>query len=311
MKAFTNESLYEIVIRLRDEIQIDTSPGRIIEFAVPNPDLGCGKYSGALHTGGLRHHSFKNWLDLAEALDCRLLLPQTIDEKMIRLRLQILDKSKSWHQSFQSREMEKYGADSGFSRINKFEEPVFLLDFLSCLHQIDIQPGWHILNLGINRGDEFTLLEKWLSPECRRSLHLTGIDFSASAIAAAQQRFGYEGVRFICADFNEISALNLGRFELILSIGTLHSPGIERQELLRQIVQKLCYAHSIVLFAFPNCRYFDGEIKYGARMKNFTEPELSLLFKDVAFFKKYLQQHKFSVRIFGKYYIFVLGKRSR
>ena len=60
-----------------------------------------------------------------------------------------------------------------------------------------------------------------------------------------------------------------------------------------------------VIFGVPNCRIVDGETQYGARMKNFRQPELGLLVKDVAFYRKYLQQHGRRVFVTGKNYIFV------
>ena len=61
------------------------------------------------------------------------------------------------------------------------------------------------------------------------------------------------------------------------------------------------------ILGFPNCRYQDGDTLYGARMKNFSQPELSLLIKDVSFYKKYLQQHRKKVFITGRHYILVTG----
>ncbi len=40
-------------------------------------------------------------------------------------------------------------------------------------------------------------------------------------------------------------------------------------------------------------------------MKNFTQPELGLLIKDVAFYRKYLQQHHKQVFVTGKHYLLV------
>ena len=42
--------------------------------------------------------------------------------------------------------------------------------------------------------------------------------------------------------------------------------------------------------SIPNCRVIDGETVYGARMVNFRQPELGLLVKDVAFYRKYLSE---------------------
>ena len=62
-----------------------------------------------------------------------------------------------------------------------------------------------------------------------------------------------------------------------------------------------------VIFGVPNCRYLDGEQRFGARMKNYAQPELGLLVKDVAFYRKYLQQHHRQVYVTGKHYILVTG----
>ena len=43
------------------------------------------------------------------------------------------------------------------------------------------------------------------------------------------------------------------------------------------------------------------------RLKNFAQPELGLLVKDVAFYRKYLQQHARQVFVTGKHYVLVTG----
>ena len=60
-----------------------------------------------------------------------------------------------------------------------------------------------------------------------------------------------------------------------------------------------------LLLSLPNSRYVDGEQLYGARMRNFSQPELSLLVKDLAFYRRYLQQHRRQVFITGKREILV------
>ena len=60
---------------------------------------------------------------------------------------------------------------------------------------------------------------------------------------------------------------------------------LDDREVVRQVVQNHLTDDGAVIFGFPNCRYVDGEIEYGTRMKNFTQPELGLLIKDVAFFR--------------------------
>jgi hypothetical protein len=74
------------------------------------------------------------------------------------------------------------------------------------------------------------------------------------------------------------------------------------------LVQDHLTEQGAVILGFPNCRYTDGEVVYGAKVKNYTEPELSLLIKDIYFIKKYLQQHRFRVTLFGKHDLFLVGQ---
>ncbi len=169
------------------------------------------------------------------------------------------------------------------------------------LARVAPRAGARVLDLGVNTGDELALLLA-LAP----SLHdatFVGIDHSASAIARARER--YPAMQFHVADLSTLGALDLGRFDLVISIGTLHSPGIDDREVIRQIVQNHLAPDGAVIIGFPNCRYVDGEVEYGTRMKNFTQPELGLLVKDVAFYRKYLQQHHRKVYVTGKHYILV------
>jgi hypothetical protein len=66
-----------------------------------------------------------------------------------------------------------------------------------------------------------------------------------------------------------------------------------------------------VILGVPNCRYLDGEQLFGARTKNFRQPELGLLIKTVAHWKKYLQQHRRKVYVTGKHCVLVTGAAER
>ena len=104
--------------------------------------------------------------------------------------------------------------------------------------------------------------------------------------------------------------LGLGRFDLILSVGTLHSPGlINSKALLMKLVQEHLEPDGSLILGFPNCRWTGGEVVHGARTRNYSRPELSLLFKDVDFAKRYLQQHRFKVTLTGKHYVFLTAGR--
>ena len=90
-------------------------------------------------------------------------------------------------------------------------------------------------------------------------------------------------------------------------MGLLQSGALDDHALVRTVVQDLLVPGGAVIFGGPNCRYLDGEIEYGARMVNFTEPELGHVIKDVAFYRKYLQQHHMQVFVTGKNYVLVTG----
>ena len=77
------------------------------------------------------------------------------------------------------------------------------------------------------------------------------------------------------------------------------------------IVQNYLKNDGAMILGFPNCRWIDGQMIYGAEVKNYNFSELSLLFKDVNYCKKYLQQKKFRVTITGKDYIFLTATSIR
>jgi len=112
----------------------------------------------------------------------------------------------------------------------------------------------------------------------------------------------------VTADLN--APLPVGRFDLVLCLGTLQSGSLDDRALVRRVVQDHLAPGGAVIFGFPNCRYVGGEIEYGARMVNFTQPELGLLVKDVAFYRKYLQQHAMQVFVTGKHELLVTGVPS-
>ena len=202
----------------------------------------------------------------------------------------------------QGRASENYGHDSEFARVQKLEEPTFRYDYAEALQRVNLKPHSRVLSLGVGRGDE-------LLPLSGYSHSFVGIDHSASALDAARERFPGENYRFIQADLGELGGLELGRFDLVVSIATFQSPGVQGHTLIREVVQHQLTESGCLILALPNCRYRDGEVRYGAKMKNFTQPELSLVVKDLAFYRKYVQQHRFRVFITGKYYLFLTAVR--
>ena len=303
-------SLLEIIAHVKRALAAGAPS---VTLDVLDPDAGRGLYAGELvaHAGQqYTHRPLRVWIDLAERFGLRLLTPrmpapQAHAAPIIRLTFERLDRGGRLMPTADD-PREKYGASSPFARISKLEDPYFVIDMAEALARLALPPHARVLDLGVNTGDELALLMQ-LSPPLRDAT-LVGIDYSASAIAAARERFASSpNVQLHVADLSNLVQLALGRFDLVISIGTLQSPGIDDRELIRQIVQQHLAPSGAVIIGFPNCRYIDGEVEYGTRMKNFTQPELGLLIKDVAFYRKYLQQHHRQVFVTGKHYVLVTG----
>jgi trans-aconitate methyltransferase len=146
-----------------------------------------------------------------------------------------------------------------------------------------------------------------LSKEEFENLKLVGIDHSITAINEARNRFPTNN--FYASDINDIDELNLGKFDLIISIGTLQSPSINYKLFLMNLVQNYLGINGAIILGFPNSRWIGGELIYGAMAPNYNYSEMSLLYNDVIFAKKYLQQKKFRVTITGREYIFLTATK--
>ncbi|HFU74086.1 MAG TPA: methyltransferase domain-containing protein [Helicobacteraceae bacterium] len=283
-----------------------------VTFEVLNPDLLKGSYAGSEHLlNGIhyRYWTLRSWLDLATELECRMLMPEASTETTIYIHYEKLASHSFHHDQYEDKH-EKYGATSHFAFIKKNEEPAFLFAYKKALDITDFSQKKRILNLGINQGDEFALIQELLSPESFANIEFVGIDYSRSAIASAQKRFNTPNVHFYAEDINQIDTLNLGQFDLIISIGTLQSPNINYKPFLMKLVQQYLTPEGAIILGFPNSRWIDGEMVYGAKMRNYSEPELSLLLNDIDYAKRYLQQKKFSLRIQGKEYLFLSATKQ-
>jgi hypothetical protein len=300
--------MHEIMRQLRTALTQSDQ----ITFEVPDPDLHEGMYSGTeISTDGQRYlyRSYRNWQDLAQMLECRLHTPQRGDGRWIQLSMSKLS-DESFHGHIAKNPSEKYGEVSSFWQINKLEEPAFLHYFSQAVENISPEKRRRILDLGVHRGDEYGLIDTLYRHRGVPPPEFVGIDHSASAIAYAAQTYPYENTRFLTADINALDTLDLGRFDLLISIGTLQSPGIAYKPLLMHLVQHYLYKEdSALILGFPNCRWRGGEMLYGAKVPNYAMSEMSLLYSDVIFAKKYLQQHKYRVTVTGREYIFVTATK--
>jgi len=311
MLKFTTHSMLYITDVLEKKIT-NLAREEILEFEVLNPDICDSVYAGNIVQVNdilYLYRSYKAWVDLASLLHCKILTPLLKEKNLSIIRYKKLKEDQSFHHQKCSIE-EKYGKDSIFSQIHKMEEPSFFHYFKQALKNVDLNKRTRILNLGINNADEFESIKEFASNF--ENLELVGIDYCESAIKVAQLKLSaFENIKFYSHDINELSSLNLGTFDLILSIGTLQSSNLEYKSLLMSKVQNHLNPYGSMILGFPNCRWIDGEIIYGARPKNYSFSEMSLIYNDVVFAKKYLQQKQFRVTVTGKEYIFVTATSIR
>jgi SAM-dependent methyltransferase len=285
-RRFTVEPLRAVI----DHLQQRTP----CTIEIVDPDLERGRYAGeVVEHAGLRyvHRPFRTWVDLAERAGLRLLTPERGEAPFIQLRFERLDRAARL-QMVADDPREKYGTGSEFARISKLEDPNLVLDLSDALARVGTRA--RVLDLGVNTGDELALIT---------ATEIIGVDHSTTALAVARERF--PSARFIEGDLNALPALGLGRFDLVISLGTLQSPGIDDREVVRRIVQDHLAPDGAVILGFPNARYIDGELEHGTRMVNYRQPELGALIKDVAFYRKYLQQHGRRVFVTGKYELLI------
>ncbi len=295
-RSFTHEGLSDIVKHVREELVAHGTA----TIRVPNPDDGTGLYPGEAHAddhGAPRHRPLRVWTDLADRLAARLKTPVITDDA-IELTFLRLD-PKAVLLSSDTSGPGKYAPGSGFERADKLEDPDFLLDFEDALQRCGLPPAPAVLSLGVNCGRE---LEPIIAQH--PDAVFTGVDHDRAALAVAAARHGPPH-RFLLADLADLP--DLPTFDLVVCIDTLQSPGVDDRAVLRHLVQHLLKPRGSVILGLPNCRYVDGELLHGARMLNFRQPELSLLLKGVAFYKKYLQQHHKRVFVTGKHELLITG----
>ncbi|MEA1955030.1 MAG: methyltransferase domain-containing protein [Campylobacterota bacterium] len=306
---FTTQTMFDIITILKEKLQsIDAKD--ILEFEVINPDSSTSTYSGNivhLNNKNYIYRGYKAWVDLAQILHCKMLTPKIASDATVIIRFEKLN-SDSFHKSSATKE-EKYGINSIFSEIHKMEEPSFIAHYIQALKNVNINKRFRILNLGVNSGDEFKTIKQYA--DNFQNLELIGIDYCPSAIEKAKEKFNDNNISFYTHDINDLSSLNLDKFDLIISIGTLQSSNLEFNLLFMSIVQNYLKKDGAMILGFPNCRWIDGETIYGARVKNYPFSEMGLLYKDAIFCKKYLQQKKFRVTLTGKDYIFLTATSIR
>jgi SAM-dependent methyltransferase len=299
--------MQEILPRLQNRLKKDT----ILTFDVLDPDLGKG-YAGSnicIENKTYIHRGYKAWSDLAELLMCKMLTPKEGKYPLMTLRFEKLETENSFHLDTLGHKEEKYGIGSHFSQVHKMEEPAFLYYYTQALKNAKLTERNRILNLGINTGDEFSIIKDILDTNQYKNINFVGIDHSKSAIEYARTVFTEENVSLYDHDINDLDSLNLGRFDLFISIGTLQSPSIHFKPFFMSLVQNYLEKDAAIILGFPNSRWVGGEMIYGAKAPNYVMSEMSLLYNDVIFCKKYLQQHKYRVTLTGKQYVFLTATK--
>jgi hypothetical protein len=302
--------MQEIITVLSAKIKA-CEAGEQINFETVDPDLGEGYAGEVLEIEGKSYiyRGYKSWMDLAELLMCKMMTPKRSTYPLVKLYFKRLETQNSFHTDPSSSKEEKYGVGSQFSQIHKMEEPAFLYYYTQALQNAKFSQRGSVLNLGINTGDEFKVIKNSLDKHTYEKMKLVGIDHSKSAIHYAKSCFPEENVTLYAHDINDLERLKLGKFDLLISIGTLQSPSINFKPFFMSLVQNHLEKDAAIILGFPNSRWIGGEMIYGAKAPNYAMSEMSLLFNDVIFCKKYLQQHKYRVTLTGKQYIFLTATK--
>ncbi len=290
---FTTEPMSVILPAL--QAALEAAP--TVHFTVPDPDLGVGRYAGEVTPAG-RHRAWGTWVDLADLLGAHLLTPVALPGGRVRLGL------RRWAQA-PDPDAGGYGPGGGWGRVDKLEDPVFLFTLQEALRRVAPPAGGRVLALGVNAGRELDALALTF-PD--RALHVTGLDLDPEAVAAARAR--HPGGHFEVRDVRDLPDETLGRFDLVLALSLLQSPGIRQDVLISALVRGHLTVGGGLILGFPNARYRDGTLSYGARTRNYRRPDLSLITADVTDARRRLHKHGFRVFVTGKYELLVTASRA-
>ena len=282
-----------------------------IDLEVPDPDGGdAGPVAGG----------WRGWFDLAELLGCRLEAPLGLGGGRAGLRLVPLAPEADWHAAVRADPAghgdsaggarnpvatERYADPTGFAAVRKLDHPGFLLPLLEALARVRPPDGGRVLVLGCHRGDEIEALGLLEPPPA--DLQLVGIDHAEAPLAEAARRF--PAARFLRRDVADLPA-DLGAFELIVAVAVLQSPTIDDRALLRRLVQDHLAPRGALLLGLPNGRFRGRDPVWGARSRNYREPDLSLVVKDLAAYRRYLHQHGFRTHVGGRYDLLLTAWRG-
>jgi len=264
------------------------------ELDVPDPDAGASPPPGAERSDAAVQRSWRAWVDLAEVLGCRCHTPERRGPTLVRVRFSPLPPEAAWHGG--SGGALRYDPAGAFAAVLKLEHPGFLVPLLEALERVRPPDGGRVLVLGCHRGDEIEALG-WLDPP-PNALAVTGVDRAAGALELARARF--PTARFVEGDVNALPG-DLGRFDLVVAIDLLQSPSVDDKGVLRSVVQHHLEARASLLLGLPNSRFRGDDVVWGARTRNYRASDLSLVVRDLAAYRRYLQQHGFATHVGGRY----------
>ena len=254
------------------------------------------------------YRSFQAWFNLAEELQYYVHNISNEGDEHIQITLSKRPQH-SWHQHQPSGHPEKYGYHSEFKRINKLEEPSFLMHFRYALQSITLPPQPSVLILGVNQGHEITALHHLL-PLDYTLIH--GIDHSASIIEYAQKKFHiHPHVHLQVGDIRQVENLALTQYDLIVSINTLHSPLIDGQKVVRTLVKSHLNPQGALILGFPQSRYQDKHLSFGLRTPKANTVDLAKVLKGIYAHQRYLQQHQYKVEVIGKYTALLIAQQIK
>ena len=161
---------------------LDVDGGEVVEVEILESDI--------------ESIGYKSFVDLSQLYFMRLLTPIKKDKTTTLLRFQKLHRSSSFHNS-DDESSEKYGTKSDYFTIDKTKELSFLYHYKKALEFVGIKSKKRVLNLGVNRGDEFDVIKNMFRDEEFGTVEFVGIDYSASAIEYAKKEFSqHENVEF-------------------------------------------------------------------------------------------------------------------
>lgn len=262
-----------------------------VAFEVPDPDLGVGLYAGEVGAAGL-HRPWPTWADLAETLGAHLLTPERAGEGRVRVRLRR-------QAATPDPDAQGYGGLE-WARVDKLEDPVFLFTLVEALRRVSPPAGGRVLSLGVSGGRELDALALAFPG---RTFEVWGADLEAAALERARAR--HPAGHFRVLDVNTLPSADLGHFDLVVCLSLLQSPGVQTDRVLAALYRHHLTPGGGLVLGFPNARYRDGTLSYGARLRNYARPDLSLLMADVTDARRRLQKYGFKVFVTGKYEVLV------